>query len=202
DPILALVLRHLLLHRGWRGGVGRSIATTHLLDALAARHGCELHETPVGFKYLGDLITHGRAMFGGEESGGMSLKGHVPEKDGILACLLAAEVAAVEGAALGVVLERLYKEVGRLLSVRVTVPLSDAVRGALPARIAAPPTSIGSRAVTRVQTTDGLKLHLDGGAWVLVRPSGTEPVARLYVEAPDVATLETVRDAAKRHFFA
>ena len=202
NPILALVLRHLLGHRGWRGGVGRSVATTHLLDALASRHGVELHETPVGFKYLGDLITHGRAMFGGEESGGMSLKGHPPEKDGILACLLAAEVAAVEGVALGAVLERLYGEVGRLLSIRVNVPLSDAVRHALPARIADPPRTLGGRAVTRVQTTDGLKLHLDGGAWVLVRPSGTEPVARLYVEAPDGATLDALRDAALRHFFA
>src|SRR5262249_11207088 len=192
DPILALVLRHLLLHRGWRGGVGRSIATTHLLDALTTRHGCELHETPVGFKYLGDLITHGRAMFGGEESGGMSLKGHAPEKDGILACLLAAEVVAVEGVALGAVLERLYGEVGRLLSIRVNVPLSDTVRQALPARIAAPPATFGSRAVTRAQTTDGLKLHLDGDAWVLVRPSGTEPVARLYVEARDAASLQTL----------
>jgi alpha-D-glucose phosphate-specific phosphoglucomutase len=202
NPILALVLRHLLRHRGWRGGVARSVATTHLLDALAARHGCELHETPVGFKYVGDLITQGRAMFGGEESGGMSLKGHPPEKDGILACLLAAEIAAVEGAALGDVLERLHGEVGRLLSVRVNVPLGDAVRRALPARIASPPPALGRWAVRRVQTTDGLKLHLDGGAWVLVRASGTEPVARLYVEAPDADTLAELRDAAVRHFFA
>ncbi len=202
NPILALVLRHLLRHRGWRGGVARSVATTHLLDALAASHGCELHETPVGFKYVGDLITQGRAMFGGEESGGMSLRGHPPEKDGILACLLAAEIAAVEGAALGDVLERLHGEVGRLLSVRVNVPLGDAVRRALPARIAAPPPALGRWAVRRVQTTDGLKLHLDGGAWVLVRASGTEPVARLYVEAPDAETLADVRDAAARHFFA
>jgi phosphomannomutase len=178
------------------------VATTHLLDALAVRHGCELHETPVGFKYLGDLITQDRAMFGGEESGGMSLRGHPPEKDGILACLLAAEVAAVEGAALGDVLERLYSEVGRLVSTRVNVPLSEAVRRALPARIAEPPSALGQWSVKRVQTTDGLKLHLDGGAWVLVRPSGTEPVARLYVEAPDAATLDALRDAALRHFFA
>ena len=128
-------------------------------------------------------------MFGGEESGGMSLRGHPPEKDGILACLLAAEVAAVEGTALGAVLERLYGEVGRLLSVRVNVPLSDEVRRALPARMTAPPAALGRWAVKRVQTTDGLKLHLDGGAWVLVRPSGTEPVARLYVEASDAPTL-------------
>ena len=202
NPILALVLRHLLRHRGWRGGVARSIATTHLLDALAAGDACELHETPVGFKYVGDLITQGRAMFGGEESGGMSLTGHPPEKDGILACLLAAEVAAVEGVALGDVLERLYSEVGRLLSVRINVPLSDAVRAALPGRIAEAPPALGRWPVRRAQTTDGLKLHLDGGAWVLVRASGTEPVARLYVEAPDDETLAAVRDAATRYFFA
>jgi alpha-D-glucose phosphate-specific phosphoglucomutase len=201
NPILALVLRHLLRHRGWRGGVARSVATTHLLDALASQHGCELHETPVGFKYLGDLITQGRAMFGGEESGGMSLKDHPPEKDGILACLLAAEVAAVEGVALGEVLARLHAEVGRLLSVRVNVPLSEAVRRALPARIAEPPAALGRWRVRRTQTTDGLKLLLDGGAWVLVRASGTEPVARLYVEAPDGSTLGALRDAAAEYFF-
>jgi phosphomannomutase len=111
-------------------------------------------------------------------------------------------VAAVEGAALGAVLERLYAEVGRLLSIRVNVPLSEGVRRALPGRMAEPPAVLGPWAVKRVQTTDGLKLHLDGGAWVLVRPSGTEPVARLYVEAPDARTLETLRDAALRHFFA
>jgi phosphoglucomutase len=202
NPILALVLRHLLRHRGWRGGVARSIATTHLLDALAAHYGCELHQTPVGFKYLGDLITQGRAMFGGEESGGMSLAGHPPEKDGILACLLAAEVAAVEGVALGAVLERLQAEVGRLVSVRVNVPLSETVRQALPQRIATPPPALGRWPVRRAETTDGLKLHLDGGAWVLVRASGTEPVARLYVEAPDTPTLQAMRDAATRYFFA
>jgi len=92
--------------------------------------------------------------------------------------------------------------VGRLLSVRVNVPLSEGVRRALPARMAAPPAAIGQWTVKRVQTTDGLKLHLDGGAWVLVRPSGTEPVARLYVEAPDAPTLEALRAAALRHFFA
>jgi phosphoglucomutase len=202
NPILALVLRHLLRHRGWRGGVARSVATTHLLDALAAHYGCPVHETPVGFKYLGDLITQGQAMFGGEESGGMSLKGHPPEKDGIVACLLAAEVAAVEGIALGEVLEQLYGEVGRLLSARINVPLSAAVRRALPARMAEPPKMLGRWPITRVQTTDGLKLDLDGGAWVLVRPSGTEPVARLYVEAPDAATLQALADVAAHHFFA
>jgi alpha-D-glucose phosphate-specific phosphoglucomutase len=202
NPVLAIVLRHLLRHRGWRGGVARSVATTHLLDALARRHGCPLHETPVGFKYLGDLITQGAAMFGGEESGGMSLRGHPPEKDGILACLLAAEVVAVEGVGLGTVLERLGEEVGRLVSVRVNVPLSDAVRRALPGRLADPPARLGEWPVGRVQTTDGLKLVFASGAWVLVRASGTEPVARLYVEAPDEATLSALRDAAERHFFA
>ncbi|HEV8309104.1 MAG TPA: phosphoglucomutase/phosphomannomutase family protein [Methylomirabilota bacterium] len=201
NPILALVLRHLLRHRKWRGGVARSVATTHLLDALAAAYGCPLHETPVGFKYVGELITQGAAIFGGEESGGMSLKDHPPEKDGILAGLLVAELTAVEGVSLGALLERLYGEVGRLLSIRINVPLSEAVRRALPERIATPPPSLGGARVLRVQTTDGLKLFFDGGGWVLVRPSGTEPVARLYVEAPDDATLGRLRDAALGYFF-
>ncbi|MBI3455163.1 MAG: phosphoglucomutase/phosphomannomutase family protein [Candidatus Rokubacteria bacterium] len=201
NPILALVLRHLLRHREWRGGVGRSIATTHLLDALAAAYGCPLHETPVGFKYVGELITQGTAIFGGEESGGMSLRGHPPEKDGILADLLVAELAAVEGLSLGALLERLYGEVGRLVSIRVNVPLSDAVRTSLPQRIAAPPDALSGARVVRTQTIDGLKLHFGDGSWVLVRPSGTEPVARLYVEAPDSARLRALRDAAQARFF-
>lgn len=202
NPTLALVLRHLLRRRGWRGGVARSVATTHLLDALAAAHGCDLLETPVGFRYLGDLIIRGAAMFGGEESGGMSLRGHPPEKDGILAGLLVAELEAVEGISLGALIERLYGEVGRRLSVRVNVPLSEAVRASLPGRIATPPGALGGLRVERVQTTDGVKLHLSGGAWVLVRPSGTEAVARLYVEAADPAALGRLRDAALARFFA
>ncbi len=202
NPILALVLRHLLRHRGWRGGVCRSVATTHLLDRLAASYGCQLHETPVGFKYVGELITQGAAFFGGEESGGMSLRGHPPEKDGILADLLVAELTAVEGVGLGPLLERLFEEVGRLSSTRVNVPLSESVRRALPERLAAPPRSLGDAPVVRVQTTDGVKLHFEDASWVLVRASGTEPVARLYVEAPDEARLGRLRDAAGAHFFA
>jgi phosphomannomutase len=91
--------------------------------------------------------------------------------------------------------------VGRLLSLRINVPLSDAVRSALPGRMATPPAALGDRRVVRAQTTDGLKLHLGDGAWVLVRASGTEPVARLYVEAPDETTLTHLRDAAQAYFF-
>lgn len=201
NPILALVLRHLLVHRRWRGGVARSVATTHLLDRVAARHGVPLYETPVGFKYLGDLITQGEAMFGGEESGGMSLRGHPPEKDGILAGLLVAELVAAEGTGVGGALARLHAEVGEVVSDRINVPLSPEVRASLPGRLAAPPDRLAGRPVSRVQTTDGLKLHFDGGAWVLVRPSGTEPVARLYVEAPDSASFAALRDGAREHFF-
>lgn len=201
NPILALVLRHLLRHRGWRGGVARSVATTHLLDRLALAYDCPLLETRVGFKYLGDLITRGEAIFGGEESGGMGLKGHPPEKDGILANLLAAEVIAVEGVPLGALMERLYGEVGRLLSIRVNVPLSQRVARDLPARLERPPETLGGWRVSRVQTTDGLKLHLGDERWCLVRPSGTEPVARLYVEAPTETELARLRDAALDHFF-
>jgi len=201
NPILAVILRHLLVRRGWCGGVARSLATTHLLDRLASRHGCPLHETSVGFKYLGDLITQGTAMFGGEESGGMSLRGHPPEKDGILAGLLVAELVAVEGRSVKRVLAELHQEVGALVSDRINVPLTDAVRSSLPGRLATPPACLASRPVVRAQTSDGLKLHFADGAWVLVRASGTEPVARLYVEAPDQSSFDALRDAALEHFF-
>jgi phosphomannomutase len=140
-------------------------------------------------------------MFGGEESGGMSLRGHPPEKDGIVAGLLVAELVAVEGTGVGGVLDRLHGEVGGVVSDRINVPLSNRARASLPERLASPPERLAGRPVTRVQTTDGLKLHFDGGAWVLVRPSGTEPVARLYVEASDAASFAALRDAAREHFF-
>ena len=184
DPnhVLGLVARHLLGRRRWHGPLARSVATTHLLDALGEAHGVPCYETPVGFKYLGDLIDRGEAIFAGEESAGLSVRGHLPEKDGILAGLLAAEIVATEGRSLKEILEETFREVGSFYPLRVNLPLAQEGSGRLLARLAAPPAELGGRRVIRVQTLDGLKLHLEGGGWGLVRPSGTEPVARLYVE--------------------
>ena len=108
--ILALLLDYLIEVRGLKGGGGRSVATTHLIDAVARHHGVPVYETPVGFKYMGKLIADDKIVLGGEESAGLSIKGHLPEKDGILACLLVAEMAALRGKSLAEQIQDLYRE--------------------------------------------------------------------------------------------
>ena len=181
--VLSLLVDYLVTHRGFTGKVGRSVATSHLMDAVAQHHGLELVETPVGFKYLGEMIVRGELLLGGEESGGLSIRGHVPEKDGILACLLVVEMVARTGKSLKVLLQELFSRVGELHSLREDVHLSAAQQSRLRAVLASPPTSIAGIRVERVSTLDGLKLYLHGGSWLLVRASGTEPVVRLYAEA-------------------
>ena len=201
NQFLAVVLYHLVKYRGWRGGVARSVATTHLLDAIARAYDCPVVETPVGFKYLGDLLLTGQAIFVGEESGGMSLRGHLPEKDGILAGLLAAEIIATWDQPLRSLVEAIHSEVGPKWSTRVDVPLTPEMTARLKARLASPPERIGPYRVQRHSTIDGLKCFVEGEGWVLVRSSGTEPLARLYVEANSSKELEGLRVAAQRHFF-
>ncbi len=198
NDLLALLLKHLVVSRGWRGGVARSVATSHLVDAVAARYGVEVYETRVGFKYLGDLITQGKVFLAGEESAGLALRGHVPEKDGILACLLVAEmVAASGGKPIRALLTDLYREVGTILSRRINLPASATTRAALGDRLGSPPDRIAGRRVTGVVTVEGTKFLLEDGAWILLRPSGTEPVVRLYVEARSEAELEALVEAGK-----
>ena len=116
--ILALVLDYLIRTRHWDGGVARSVATTHLIDAVAAHHGLTVFETPVGFKFIGELLAKGEIVFGGEESAGMSIKGHVPEKDGILAGALVAEMVAFTGKSIKDLLQDLFQRVGALQTTR------------------------------------------------------------------------------------
>ncbi|MBM4255378.1 MAG: glycogen synthase GlgA [Deltaproteobacteria bacterium] len=181
--ILPLVADYLITHRKLTGKIGRSVATSHLMDAVAQYHGLEVVETPVGFKYLGEMIVRGELLLGGEESGGLSIRGHIPEKDGILACLLVAEMVARTGKSLKVLLQELFVRVGELHPLREDIKLSAAQQSRLRTVLASPPTSIAGIRVERVSTLDGLKLYLHGGSWVLIRASGTEPVVRLYAEA-------------------
>ena len=197
--VVALVLHYLLATRGWPGDAGRSVATTHLIDAVAHRHGRDVHETPVGFKYLGELIGAGKLVLGGEESAGLSIRGHVPEKDGILACLLVAEVlAGAGGRTLGALLEDLYRDVGTFRTRRINLNLTPEAKARLVGLLAIPPAEIAGRPVLRVNRLDGVKLLLPDDAWVLLRPSGTEPVLRLYVEARTDAELDTLAAATER----
>jgi phosphoglucomutase len=194
---LALLFDYLVRDRGFEGGAARSVATTHLLDAVARDLGRAVHETPVGFKFIGDLIRKGQVALGGEESAGLSIRGHVPEKDGILACCLAAEMVARRGKPLFAQLEELYARVGRVLTRRVNLHLAPSQERALAEKLARPPASFARRAVAETVTLDGHKFLLEGGAWLLVRKSGTEPVVRLYLEASDEQGLDELTSAGR-----
>jgi phosphoglucomutase len=197
NAILALLLRDLLGRKGRRGGVARSVATTHALDAVAAKFGVPCSETPVGFKYIGEKLIAGEIIFGGEESAGLTVEGHVPEKDGILADLLVAEMCGATGKTIGELSAELDREIGPFRSTRVDMPLSPAERDRLAKVRESPPDRVGSRRVTSVNRIDGIKLLLEDGSWILVRESGTEPLARLYVESKSEQDIAALTRAAQ-----
>ena len=183
NQILALICWDLLARKGRRGGIARSVATTSALDAIAARFGVPLYETPVGFKFIGEKLIAGEIILGGEESAGLTIEGHVPEKDGILADLLVAEMTGATGKTLETLSEDLRREIGPFFSTRLDLPVSPEEAAALKARRAAPPERFAGRKVASVNELDGMKLLLDDGSWILIRESGTEPVARVYAES-------------------
>jgi phosphoglucomutase len=150
-------------------------------------------ETPVGFKYIGELIAQDKVVLGGEESAGLSVKSHVPEKDGILACLLAAELVASHGGRrLADLLKALYAEVGTILTRRLNYHLPPGAVVELRAKLEEPPKRLADRAVIQVNRLDGVKMILEDGSWLLLRPSGTEPVVRLYAEASTEPRLDAI----------
>ena len=196
--IIALLLDYLIRVRKLEGGVARSVATSHLIDAVARKHGVPVYETPVGFKYIGELISQDKLVIGGEESAGLTIRGHVPEKDGILACFLVAEMVAREGKSVRELLERLYGEVGRFVTRRDNLKLSPELEIAYAAKVDAVPAEVAGSRVKEVIRIDGTKLLLEDGSWMLFRKSGTEPVVRLYGEASSDARLTEVMAAGKR----
>jgi alpha-D-glucose phosphate-specific phosphoglucomutase len=199
NQVLALVLDYSCRTRGWKGGAARSIATSHLVDAVAKKHGIEVYETGVGFKFIGDLLVQGKIIFGGEESAGLTIKDHVPEKDGILACLLVAEMVASERKSIREMLKKLYKEVGTVLNDRINIHITEANRISVNARLNQPMSELGELRVKGKKTTaDGTKYMLEDDSWVLMRASGTEPVVRVYVEAESDAKLHSLVDAGRK----
>ena len=181
--ILAMLLDYLVRVKGWRGGVARSISTSHLLDRIARKHDLPVFKTKVGFKYIADLFLKGKIMFGGEESACIAVKDHLPEKDGIFAGLLVAEMIAAMGQSLGALRAALFKEYGRLVAGERTLPLIPERAKKLKALVESPPPRLGRRKVTSVVTTDGIKFNFEGDRWVLLRLSGTMPIIRCHAEA-------------------
>jgi phosphoglucomutase len=199
--VIALLFDYLVESRGWKNGVAKSVATTNLINALAKKHGVELHETPVGFKYIGELIMQDKIAIGGEESAGLSIRHHVPEKDGLLAGLLCCEMVAHRGKSLGEQLKALCNQVGSYCPMRENFRLTAEVKAKFTEKLRSDPREFSGRKISEVVRTDGLKLVFEDGSWVCYRLSGTEPVVRVYSEARDEAGLEKLSAAAKQWIF-
>jgi alpha-D-glucose phosphate-specific phosphoglucomutase len=198
NHILGLVFDYLLETRGYKLGASRSVATTQLIDAVAKLHGVKVYETPVGFKYVGPLLREDKIALGGEESAGMTIRGHLPEKDGILACLLVGEMIAARQASLSEQLRDLFRRVGReFWPVRENLHVSDDVQTKLPGRLKADFKEFAGHRVVHTDRTDGLKLILDDDTWLLMRLSGTEPIVRVYAEAATPAASKKLADQAR-----
>lgn len=197
NEILGLLLDYLIESRGWSGGVARSVATTHLLDRVAAHNDRPVYVTPVGFKYLGEYILKNLVVMVGEESEGFSMKNHLPEKDGILAGAMVAEMVARKGKGIPELLQDLFAKVGPVYNRRVNLSLPLEAKERLMERLKTPPARFAGLAVTQHITIDGHKYLLEDGSWLCFRPSGTEPVVRFYFEASSPQGLERLQRAGE-----
>jgi len=186
DPhkIMALSLKYLVEKRGLRGAVVRTVSTTRMIDRLAARYGLECIETPVGFNHIADHMLSKEVLIGGEESGGISFLGHIPEGDGILMGLLLLELIAESGTSLYDLVDSLLKDVGPAFYERTDLRLKHPVsKEDMTRRLTQEaPASLGGQSLNRVSTLDGVKYLFADDSWLLVRPSGTESVLRVYAE--------------------
>jgi phosphoglucomutase len=196
--VIALLFDYLVESRGWKNGVAKSVATTNLVNALANFHKVELHETPVGFKYIGELINRDSIAIGGEESAGLSIRHHVPEKDGVLAGLLCCEMVAKRGKSMGEQLKSIFGKVGSFYPLRENFRLTDEMKAKFTTKTAKNPSEMFGRKVKEVVRTDGFKAVFDDGSWVCYRLSGTEPVARVYSESRSESDLHKLSAAAKQ----
>jgi phosphomannomutase len=206
NTVLLVLAKHLIKNKGKTGAIVRTVATTHLLDNFAAKHGIPLIETAVGFKYIGEKMREIPVLIGGEESGGLSIIGHIPEKDGILADMLMAEAIAYEGKPLSQIVAEVIAEAdGPLYNRRLDLHLDNAHKQTVMKTYTEhPPTDIAGIAVKEVGRQDGVKFYLSDGSWVLLRASGTEPLIRVYLETHSAeqlkklaSTMETAIEALK-----
>ncbi|BAZ90147.1 phosphoglucosamine mutase [Cylindrospermopsis raciborskii S07] len=184
NTVLLVLARHLIKNKGKSGAIVRTVATTHLLDNFAAKYGLPIYETAVGFKYIGEKMRETTVLIGGEESGGLSVIGHIPEKDGVLADMLVAEAIAYEGKPLSQLVQEAIAEAdGPLYNNRLDLHLTEAHKNAvIKSYTQNPPSQVAGISVKEVGRKDGIKLYLAEGSWILLRPSGTEPLVRVYIE--------------------
>ncbi len=193
--IFSILLRHLVEDSGKCGEVARTFSTTTMIDKIARKHGLPLHVTPIGFKYICELMRTRNILMGGEESGGIGIQGHMPERDGILNSLLLAEVMAEKGRTLGELVAELNEEYGPHFYGRVDLEIPQAaIHRILQLVKNHRITSVAGHAVTEFQDLDGFKMLFGDPLWLLVRASGTENMLRLYAEAPSAEEVKKMLD--------
>ncbi len=199
NQVISLILDHLVSRKGWKGPVARTVATTHTIDNLCCQTGDTVFETPVGFKYIGQALRDKGCILGGEESGGMSIKGHIPEKDGILACLLILEIVCLTKKTLTDNLYDLKQNCSCLASNRLDLRVSpDQKQQILDDIEKYKPEELLGKKVVDIITIDGIKIKLEDGSWVLIRPSGTEPLFRIYAEASTSDEVSLLQNEIKK----
>ena len=177
----------------------RSVITSNLIDQVAKVNGLMLRETPVGFKYITELMITGQYIMGMEESGGIAIAHHIPDKDGLLACLLVVDMLATEGKTLKQLKKEFYKKYKQLFDQKVSIPKAETEINRIMERLdIKPPLSINKTSVWRIDNTDGFKFILKGGSWLAIRPSSTERLIRMYAEAQDAKLPEILIKEGKK----
>lgn len=195
--IFTLLLKHLYERKGLTGEVVKTVSSTRMIDLLTQKYGLTLHETPIGFKHICELMLTRPVLMGGEESGGLGITGHIPERDGVLMGLLLLETIAATGKGLREQLDEIMDEIGWFSYRRVDTHIAAEAKEQLLRRLSDdPPTVIAGRHVSSTNFSDGFKFVFDNGDWLLIRPSGTEPVLRLYSEAGEAKMVDTLLRAA------
>ncbi len=197
--IFTLLLQHLKERKGLTGEVVKTVSSTRMIDLLAQQYELPLHETPIGFKHICELMLQRTVLMGGEESGGLGVIGHIPERDGVLMGLLLLETMAVTGKGLRQQLDEIMDRIGHFFYRRIDTHINQEDKAALLIRLQQdPPQQIAGRTVASTNFSDGFKFVFENGDWLLIRPSGTEPVLRLYSEANDAAMVETLLRGARQ----
>ncbi len=199
--VYAMLLLHILENKGLRGTVVKTVSTTYLADRIAKHFGVEIVETPVGFKHINAVILQkDDVIFGGEESGGYGFPRFTPERDGLLSALYLLELFLLKDKAPSEVVKEIFNRFGEAYYRRIDLPVDPKEKEKLKGLMENLPTSLGGLRVREVKTTDGLKLVFENDGWVLVRPSGTEPLLRLYCEMPSVEVRDKILSEVEKLF--
>lgn len=198
--IILLLLKYLTEYKGLSGKVVKSFSVSDKVDLLCRQKGIQTITTKIGFKYICEYMVQGDVLIGAEESGGIAVKGHIPERDGVWIGLVLMEYMAKTGKSIRQLIEEVYAETGSFAVERYDLHLSNEQKNAIVAACKAQSyTHFGSYRVQSTEDIDGYKFRLEGGSWVMIRPSGTEPVLRVYSEAPDSEEAFRILDATRAH---